>query len=84
MGPHLSTHRCSSGLALVLAIGAWMTPAGANDSTASLDAGGLQLTINPAIRVESEELDLNRAQVRVARRLLPVLRQIKGADRKGV
>lgn len=45
-----------------------MSSAGANDSTASLDAGGLQLTINPAIRVESEELYLSRAQVRVVYR----------------
>ena len=40
-------------------------PAGANDSSASLDAGGLRLTFNPNIRVESEDLYLSRAQVRV-------------------
>jgi hypothetical protein len=40
-------------------------PADANDSTASLDAGGLRLTFNPHIRVESEDLYLSRAQVRV-------------------
>ncbi len=43
-------------------------PATANDSTASLDAGGLQLTFNPDIRMESEDLYLSRAQVRVVYR----------------
>lgn len=43
-------------------------PISANDSTASLDAGGLRLTLNPDIRVESEDLYLSRAQVRVVYR----------------
>ena len=43
-------------------------PAHANDSSASLDAGGLQLTFNPDIRVQSEDLFLSREQVRVAYR----------------
>jgi hypothetical protein len=43
-------------------------PAPANDSTASLDAGGLRLTYNPNIRVASEDLYLSRKEVRVAYR----------------
>ena len=38
----------------------------ANDSTASLDAGGLTLTFNPDISMESEDLYLSRDEVRVA------------------
>ena len=37
----------------------------ANDSTAGLDAGGLKLTFNPDIRMESEDLYLSRDEVRV-------------------
>jgi hypothetical protein len=37
----------------------------ANDSTASLDAGGLTLTFNPDISMESEDLYLSRDEVRV-------------------
>jgi hypothetical protein len=37
----------------------------ANDSTASLDAGGLTLTYNPNISMESEDLYLSREEVRV-------------------
>jgi len=40
----------------------------ANDSTASLDAGGLRLTYNPDISMESEDLYLSPAEVRVAYR----------------
>ncbi len=40
----------------------------ANDSTASLDAGGLRLTYNPDIRMESEDLTLSRSSVRVVYR----------------
>lgn len=40
----------------------------ANDSTASLDAGGLRLTLNPDIEIESERLYLSRNEVRVAYR----------------
>jgi hypothetical protein len=43
-------------------------PLTANDSTASLDAGGLRLTYNPDIRVESEDLSLSRSEVRVVYR----------------
>jgi hypothetical protein len=43
-------------------------PAGANDSTASLDAGGLRLTSSPDIRMESEDLYISRTQVRVVYR----------------
>ncbi len=43
-------------------------PASANDSSASLDAGGLRLTYNPHISVVSEDLFLSRARVRVAYR----------------
>ena len=42
-----------------------MAPASANDSSASLDAGGLRLTYNPDIKVESEDLYLSRDEVRV-------------------
>ena len=44
------------------------TGALANDSTASLDAGGLNLTFNPDIRMESEDLYLSRDEVRVVYR----------------
>jgi hypothetical protein len=44
------------------------TPALANDSTASLDAGGLTLTYNPHISMESEDLYLSREEVRVVYR----------------
>lgn len=40
----------------------------ANDSTASLDAGGLKLTFNPDISMESEDLYLGRDEVRVVYR----------------
>ena len=40
----------------------------ANDSTASLDAGGLKLTFNPDIGMESEDLYLSRDEVRVVYR----------------
>jgi hypothetical protein len=43
-------------------------PASANDSTASLDAGGLRLMSNPDIRMESEDLYISREQVRVVYR----------------
>ncbi len=42
--------------------------ASANDSSASLDAGGLRLTFNPDISVESEDLYISRDQVRVVYR----------------
>lgn len=42
--------------------------AAANDSTASLDAGGLRLTYNPNISVVSEDLHLGLDEVRVAYR----------------
>ena len=56
-----------AGLALLAGLLA-LVPAGANDSTASLDAGGLRLTSNPDIRMESEDLHLSRTQVRVVYR----------------
>src|SRR5690242_5848611 len=40
----------------------------ANDSTASLDAGGLTLTFNPDISMESEDLYLSPGEVRVVYR----------------
>ena len=40
----------------------------ANDSSASLDAGGLRLTFNPDIRMASEELFISRDLVRVVYR----------------
>ena len=40
----------------------------ANDSTASLDAGGVRLTYNPHISMESEHLYLSPEEVRVAYR----------------
>lgn len=55
-------------VALLAGLTAASVPIGtarANDSSASLDAGGLRLTFNPSIRVESEDLYLSRAQVRV-------------------
>ncbi len=54
---------CVAGLIAMAA-----TPAGANDSTARLDAGGLRLTFNPDIRMESEDLHISRAEVRVVYR----------------
>lgn len=42
----------------------------ANDSTAKLDAGGLALTYNPAIRMEEEDLYLSEREVRVRYRFL--------------
>ena len=42
-----------------------IAPAAANDSSASLDAGGLNLTYNPNVRLESEDLYLSREEVRV-------------------
>ena len=51
-------------LAVMLHAGA----ASANDSTASLDAGGLKLTFNPDISMESEDLYLSRDEVRVVYR----------------
>ncbi|MFN3658669.1 MAG: DUF4424 family protein [Pseudolabrys sp.] len=50
---------------LVLAVAA---PSRANDSTAALDAGGLRLTHNPDIEMESERLFLSRNEVRVVYR----------------
>jgi hypothetical protein len=55
-------------LAAMLAASAW--PANANDSTASLDTGGLRLTYNPDIKMEAEDLYLSRAEVRVRYRFL--------------
>lgn len=43
-------------------------PATANDSTASLDVGGLRLTYNPNISMVSEDLHLGLDEVRVAYR----------------
>jgi hypothetical protein len=43
-------------------------PAAANDSTASLAAGGLTLTYNPHISMESQDLYLSREEVRVVYR----------------
>ena len=40
-------------------------PAAANDLSASLDVGGLKLTYNPNVSVESEDLYLSRDEVRV-------------------
>ncbi len=53
---------------LMAAVCLFCGPAGANDSTASLDAGGLRLTYTPDIVVEFEDLYLSRAQVRVVYR----------------
>jgi hypothetical protein len=44
------------------------TLASANDSTASLDAGGLKLTFNPDISMESEDLYISRDEIRVVYR----------------
>jgi len=62
--------RARSGLAAFAAIAAILhaTAAFANDSTASLDAGGLKLTFNPDISMESEDLFLSRDEVRVVYR----------------
>lgn len=46
----------------------WGAPAGANDSSASLDTSGLRLTYNPKIRMQSEDLYLSPGQVRVSYR----------------
>ena len=51
-------------LAVMLHAGA----ASANDSTASLDTGGLKLTFNPDISMELEDLYLSRDEVRVVYR----------------
>ena len=63
-------HRASRGLAaLVACIAVFpLATATANDSTASLDAGGLSLTFNPDISMESEDLFLSRNEVRVVYR----------------
>ncbi|MCJ7528250.1 MAG: DUF4424 domain-containing protein [Methyloceanibacter sp.] len=37
----------------------------ANDSTASLNAGGLKLTFNPDISMECEDLYIRRDELRV-------------------
>jgi hypothetical protein len=57
-------------LAALLALGTMLLACSvsANDSTASLDAGGLTLTYNPDISMESEDLFLSRDEVRVAYR----------------
>lgn len=52
-------------LAVLLAAG---MPLRANDSTASLDTGGLRLTYNPDIEMESERLYLSRNEIRVGYR----------------
>jgi len=63
-----------SGYALVLAcliascLVSYQGSAFANDSTASLDAGGLTLTFNPDISMESEDLYLSPGEVRVVYR----------------
>ena len=63
-----------SGYALVLAcliascLVSYQGSAFANDSTASLDAGGLTLTLNPDISMESEDLYLSPGEVRVVYR----------------
>jgi hypothetical protein len=54
--------------AALLVFPALSDPSRANDSTASLDTGGLELTYNPDIRVEAEDLYISRAQIRVAYR----------------
>ena len=40
-------------LGMTTVVGLAIHPVSANDSTASLDAGGLQFTVNPDIRIES-------------------------------
>ena len=55
-------------VSLALLLAAPGAPLHANDSTASLDAGGLRLTFNPDIEMESERLYLSRNEVRVAYR----------------
>jgi hypothetical protein len=45
-----------------------LSPAGANDSSASLDADGLHFTYNPNIEIESETLSLSLDRVSVAYR----------------
>ncbi len=59
--------RCMAGVSLLAGL-VVLAPAGANDSTASLDAGGLRLTSNADIRMESEDLYISRAEVRVVYR----------------
>ncbi len=62
--------RASCGFAAFAALAAILhfTAAVANDSTASLDTGGLNLTYNPDISMESEDLFLSRDEVRVVYR----------------
>lgn len=57
----------SYGLAALVAVAAILhaTAAFANDSTASLDAGGFKLTFNPNISMETDDLFLSRDEVRV-------------------
>jgi hypothetical protein len=53
---------------LLLAIVLWPVPAPANDSTAELGVGGLQLVRNSVVEVTSEDLYVSAAEVRVAYR----------------
>jgi hypothetical protein len=55
-------------IALLALLGAVATPAAANDSTAQLGAGGLQLIRNEAIEILSEDLYVSAREVRVAYR----------------
>jgi uncharacterized protein DUF4424 len=54
------------GLILILASGAFASPAFANDTTAELATGGLQFVRNDAIEMRSEQLSISPQQVRVA------------------
>jgi len=54
---------CAAALALGLALGA--APAAANDSTATLGAGGLELTRTDAVELRSEDLTISREQVAI-------------------
>ena len=61
----MAVHRLWLALALGIALLVPATGARANDSTAVLESGDLQLTHNPHIRLVSEDLHLSAEEVRV-------------------
>ena len=58
------------GCALMLAAGGAAAPAGANDSSASLDTGGIVFTYSSAITMQDEDLFLSQDAVRVRYKFL--------------
>jgi hypothetical protein len=58
------------GRTLMLGAGSAATPAGANDSSASLDTGGIVFKYNSAITIQDEELFLSQDAVRVRYKFL--------------